>query len=91
MAGCCFNRGCYHKNETKMKSNDPYFITHRIDWARSRLETGQPFNSTYLMGEFGITQRTAHRDIRYIRRFYGERLQYDYRDRMYFLKIRQAS
>jgi hypothetical protein len=69
----------------KMKSSDPYFITHRIDWARSRLEKGQPFNSTYLMAEFEITRRTAMRDIRYIRVFYGDRLQYDYRDRMYFL------
>jgi hypothetical protein len=68
-----------------MKVTDPYGVTRRIDWARHRLESGRPFNSTYLVAEFGITQRTAHRDIRYIRQFYGERLQYDHRDRMYFL------
>jgi hypothetical protein len=70
-------------------NKNPYYVVERIDWSRLRLERGQPFNSTYLMGEFDITQRTAHRDIRYLRKYYGDRLQYDFRDRNYFLNDRQ--
>jgi hypothetical protein len=65
---------------------DSYTITRRIDWIRARLEIGHPFNSTYLVAEFGIARRTAYRDIRYLREFYGDRLQYDRDERTFHLR-----
>ena len=69
-----------------MKNNNPYKVVERIDWERDQLRLGRPLNSTIICEGWGVDVRTALRDIRYLRGFYGEALVYNHRDRAFYLE-----
>jgi hypothetical protein len=63
-----------------------YKTTIRIDWERARLALGWALNSTIIIAEHGCDVRTALRDIRYLREFYGSKLVYNHKDRAFYLE-----
>lgn len=67
---------------------DPYRVVKRIDGIRCILEQGKPVNSNVVIEQFAVSWRTAIRDIKYLKSFYGDRLSYDYKDRGFYLDYR---
>ena len=64
---------------------DPYSVVRRVDWIREQLTVGRPLNSTAIVAEFGVTWRTALRDIKYLKKYFDGRLKYDYREKTFYL------
>lgn len=65
---------------------DPYQIVRRIDWIREFLTTDIQFNTNDICRIFGISLRTAARDVAFVKGYFHGRVAWDQKGRRFFLK-----
>jgi hypothetical protein len=55
--------------------HDTYHIVRRLDWIKSNLDAG--INCTDIAARWDCSIKTAARDIKFLRNYYGLRIEYN--------------
>lgn len=58
-----------------MPKKDTYHVIRRLEWIKNNLHRG--INCTDIAAQWDTTIKTAQRDIRFLRQFFGLRIGYD--------------
>jgi predicted DNA-binding transcriptional regulator YafY len=61
---------------------DTYHIIRRLDWIRANLKRG--INCTDIAAEWDCSTKTASRDIRFLRAYYGLKIEYDEKRKCFY-------
>jgi len=60
-------------------------VLTRLDWIRSRLEAGKPFNAVDVIEKFRVSHKTVMRDIAVIRSYYRMDVRFNVAEKTYYL------
>jgi len=64
--------------------HDTYNIIRRLDWIRTNLDSG--INCTGIAAHWDVSIKTAQRDIKFLRSYYGLRIEYDQQQKYFTLR-----